>query len=71
MWNAGKDSLSATVSQDERRQKVFGPQSYMLAMPLFPYMMLAFTVETASFLGQQKVAPVWCNHDTGETMQIE
>lgn len=46
VWNAGKESLSATVSQDDRRQKVFGSQSDMLIMPLFPYMMLTVTMET-------------------------
>lgn len=53
MWNAGKENLFATVSQDERKEReVVGFQSYTLVIPPFPYMMLAVTMAALAVISR-------------------
>lgn len=68
VWNAGKENLFATVSQDERKEReVVGFQSYTLVIPPFPYMMLAVTMAAlAAFLGREEVTPMWRYHEKDE-----
>lgn len=57
-------SLLLYLRMKEERQMWGRFQNYMPVMPLFSYMMLAVTVATMSFLGQEEVLSVRCYHET-------
>ncbi len=63
--NACEENLSDTVSGWKKTERSGGlSELHASHAPFLPYMMLAVTVATKSFLGQKEVTSMWCYHET-------